>query len=204
MTTALLVVAHHRGDSLTAHIADRARLRLEKDGHAVDLLDLHAEGFDPRMTSEDEPDWADRGKAYSAEVRAHMRRIDAADLIVVVFPVWWYGPPALLKGWIDRVWNYGFAYGHRTARLAGKRMLWLALAGESREAYTEHGLDTALTRQLQTGISRYCGIEDTAVGFVHGTVPDDESAAEGLLTAADDILADFLAHRPAENGEAAR
>ncbi|WP_106397595.1 NAD(P)H oxidoreductase [Actinocorallia populi] len=203
MTTALLVVAHHRGDSLTAHIADRARLSLEKDGRTVDLLDLHAEGFDPRMTPEDEPDWGDRDKEYSAEVRAHMRRIDAADLIVVVFPVWWYGPPALLKGWIDRVWNYGFAYGRSTSRLAGKRMLWLALAGESREAYAEHGLDAALTRQLQTGISRYCGIEDTAVRFVYDTVPDD-SAAEGLLTTADGILADFLEHPLAVSGEAGR
>ncbi len=119
MATALLVVAHHRAGSLTAHIADRARVRLEKDGRTVDVLDLHAEDFDPRMTVADEPDWGDRDKTYSAEVRAHMRRIDAADLIVVVFPVWWYGLPAVLKGWIDRVWNYGFAYGRPPRASAG-------------------------------------------------------------------------------------
>lgn len=189
MATALLVVAHHRADSLTAHIADRARVRLEKDGRTVDVLDLHAEGFDPRMTVADEPDWGDRDKTYSAEVRAHMRRIDAADLIVVVFPVWWYGLPAVLKGWIDRVWNYGFAYGRPTARLGGKRMLWLALAGQSREEYAGHGLGDALAHQLTVGISNYCGITDAAVRFVHDTV----SPAAPAPATADDALEEFLA-----------
>ncbi|MEV5824670.1 NAD(P)H oxidoreductase [Spirillospora sp. NPDC052242] len=190
MTTALLVVAHHRGDSLTARIADRTRVRLEKSGTTVDVLDLHAEGFDPRMTGADEPDWGDRDKTYSAEVRAHMRRIDAADLIVVVFPVWWYGLPAVLKGWIDRVWNHGFAYGHRTARLGGKRMLWLALAGQSRAEYAGHGLGDALAHQLRVGISNYCGIEDAEVRFVHDTVAGGGPAP---LTAADEAVDGFLA-----------
>ncbi|QKW36900.1 NAD(P)H oxidoreductase [Actinomadura sp. NAK00032] len=190
MATALLVVGHHRADSLTAHIADRTRVRLEKDGHTVDVLDLHAEGFDPRMTVTDEPDWDDRDKIYSAEVRAHMRRIDASGLVIVVFPVWWYGLPAVLKGWIDRVWNYGFAYGRRTARLGGKRMLWLALAGQSREEYAGHGLGDALAHQLRVGISNYCGITDVAVRFVHDTV---SPVAPGPATAADDALEEFLA-----------
>ncbi len=189
MATALLVVAHHRADSLTAHIADRARVRLEKDGRTVDVLDLHAEDFDPRMTVADEPDWGDRDKTYSAEVRAHMRRIDAADLIIVVFPVWWYGLPAVLKGWIDRVWNYGFAYGRPTARFGGKRMLWLALAGQSREEYAGHGLGDALAPQLTVGSSNYCGITDAAVRFVHDTV----SPAAPAPATADDALEEFLA-----------
>jgi Flavodoxin-like fold len=82
-----MVMAHPHGDSLTAQVAARAEARLEADGVAVDLLDLHAEGFNPRMTRADEPAWGDRDKTYSAEVVAHMRPIDTADLIVVVFPV---------------------------------------------------------------------------------------------------------------------
>ena len=78
MPTTLLVVAHPRTDSLTAAVAARTRARLLAEGHTVDLLDLAAEGFDPRMTPEDEPDWADRDKKYSPEVHAHMDRIVAA------------------------------------------------------------------------------------------------------------------------------
>ena len=73
--TALVVVSHHRPDSLTAHIGSIAAARLKEAGYTVDLLDLHAEGFDPRMNSEDQPDWDDRDKVYSAEARAHMARV---------------------------------------------------------------------------------------------------------------------------------
>ncbi|KAB2348511.1 NAD(P)H oxidoreductase [Actinomadura rudentiformis] len=191
MKNALLVAAHPRRDSLTAQITEQTRDRLVASGHTVDLLDLHAEGFDPRMTLEDEPDWTDRDKVYSAEVREHMRRIDAADVIVVVFPVWWYGLPAILKGWIDRVWNYGFAYGRSKARLAEKRMLWLGLAGESEESYAEHGLNDLLARQLQVGISNYCGIKDVSVRFVYGTIPDG-STPTNPLTTADITFAEFI------------
>ncbi|WP_234386569.1 NAD(P)H oxidoreductase [Streptomyces sp. ERV7] len=183
---ALLVLAHPRGDSLTAQIAQRARERLIGDGYTVDLLDLYAEDFDPRTGPEDEPDWGDRDKEYSSEVRSHMDRIDRADAIVVVFPVWWFGLPAILKGWIDRVWNYGFAYGRSRPRLRAKRMLWLGLSSYPRERFAELGWDTVIERQLQVGISEFCGIKDTAVEFIHGSLsigPDGPTTADTALNA---------------------
>ncbi|MEU5429540.1 NAD(P)H oxidoreductase [Streptomyces olivoreticuli] len=186
--SALLVLAHPRGDSLTARIAHRTRERLAADGYTVDLLDLYAEGFDPRTGPEDEPDWADRDKEYSPEARAHMARIDTADTIVVVFPVWWFGLPAILKGWIDRVWNYGFAYGRSRPRLGAKRMLWLGLSSYPREQFAELGWDTLIDRQLRVGISEFCGIEDASVAFVH----DSLSAGPLAVTEADTALAAFL------------
>ncbi|EMF30504.1 NAD(P)H oxidoreductase YRKL [Streptomyces gancidicus BKS 13-15] len=187
----LLVVAHPRPSSLTAQVADRARSRLEAAGSTVDLLDLHTEGFDPRMTFEDEPDIDDPGKVYSAEVRAHMRRLEAADEIVIIFPVWWYGLPALLKGWIDRVWNHGFAYGPRTftSQLAGKRVLWLGLAGGTERAFTRSGVHGLLEQQLTAGISRYSGIEAATSHVVYDTIDNGAAALE----TADAILADFVA-----------
>jgi putative NADPH-quinone reductase len=186
--TALLVVAHPRATSLTARAADRARERLLAEGYAVDLLDLHAEGFDPRMTPADEPDWSDRDRTFSPAAEAHMARLAAADTVLVVFPVWWFGLPALLKGWIDRVWNYGFAYGRGTPRLAGKRMLWVGLTGYSAEHFAAGGWDELLTRQLAEGISGFCGISDAAVHLVHGTVPtgpaDGRHAGDVLAAAA--------------------
>ncbi|MFF8604821.1 NAD(P)H oxidoreductase [Streptomyces sp. NPDC015346] len=165
----LLVVAHPRRDSLTAQVADHLHGLLKEAGATVDVLDLYTEEFDPRLTPADEPDWEDREKRYSPEVHAHMERIAAADEILLVFPVWWYAPPAVLKGWIDRVWNYGFAYGRSRPRLAGKRMRWIGLAGGPRRAFEESGLAAAMDLQLRTGISEFCGIEDASVLLVHDT-----------------------------------
>ncbi|WP_420000139.1 NAD(P)H oxidoreductase [Streptomyces boninensis] len=169
MPHTLLVVAHPRPDSLTAQVAARLHAAVKDRGDSVDVLDLHAEKFDPRLTEPDEPDWEDREKHYSPEVHAHMERITAADEIIVVFPVWWWGLPAIAKGWIDRVWNYGFAYGRSKPRLRGKRMRWLALAGGTEQDYAGSGLDTAMDVQLRVGISEFCGIDDAAVRLVHGT-----------------------------------
>ncbi|MFD5919979.1 NAD(P)H oxidoreductase [Kitasatospora sp. NPDC058201] len=185
----LLVLAHPRPDSLTAQVAARAADRFAAAGYRVDLFDLHAEGFDPRMTPEDEPDWQHRDKTYSADVRAHMRRIEAADVIVPVFPLWWFGPPAVLKGWIDRVWNYGFAYGRSRPGLAAKRMLWLGLSSYPAAEFAELGWDVTVTRLLKAGISEFCGITDASVVLLHdslaagGRVLDETDRAIGALLA---------------------
>ncbi|MFB8235411.1 NAD(P)H oxidoreductase [Kitasatospora purpeofusca] len=185
----LLVLAHPRGDSLTARIAHRTRERLLAAGSTVDLLDLYAEGFDPRLGPEDEPDWTDRDKEYSPEVRSHMARIDAADTIVVVFPVWWFGLPAVLKGWFDRVWNYGFAYGRSRPRLGAKRMLWTGLSSYSDEQLADAGWDVLIDRRLRVGMSEFCGITDTSVALVH----DSLAGGPAALAAADSALTAFLA-----------
>ncbi|GAA1679638.1 NAD(P)H oxidoreductase [Glycomyces endophyticus] len=163
---ALVVIGHHRSDSLTAAVAERTAKRLAAGGYRVDVLHLEEEAFDPRNGVADEPDYGDREKRYSEEVHRHIARVHAADVIVPVFPVWWYGLPALLKGWIDRVWNYGLTYGRSKSPMAGKRMLWIALAG-----LAEDDPNSALTRAfldgpLRVGISAYCGIPDaTAVAL---------------------------------------
>ncbi|MER6016451.1 NAD(P)H oxidoreductase [Streptomyces bluensis] len=199
---ALLVLAHPRADSLTAHSGRRTREHLERHGYTVDVLDLHAEGFDPRMSAQDEPDWDDPGKRYSDEVHAHMARVDAADTLVVVFPVWWFDVPAILKGWIDRVWNHGLTYGVDPSPLATKRILWLGLAGGSRAAYAEQGLDEMIDRHLRVGISEFCGLKDIAVRLVYDTVSDRPVAAtrEAVLAATDGIVAEFLDGAPATAG----
>ncbi|GAB3994718.1 NAD(P)H oxidoreductase [Glycomyces albus] len=193
--TALVVVAHHRRDSLTVHIAGQVTARLEEAGYAVDVLDLHAEGFDPLMTVADQPDWDDRDKVYSDLARSHQRRILAADAIIPVFPIYWFSVPAILKGWIDRVWGYGFAYGRSRPRLAGKKMLWLGLGGAATNDESVPLMQEAMDTTLRDGISRYCGIDEAAVEMLldaeaqpqtideHGNLVVGESLAGGARQA---------------------
>ncbi|MCG6122100.1 MAG: NAD(P)H-dependent oxidoreductase [Microvirga sp.] len=99
----LLVHTHPCGESFGAAIRDRAISALTDAGHEVDLLDLYAEGFDPVMSTEER-----RGYHTPAEnekpVADHLARLRAAEGLIFTYPTWWYGPPAMLKGWIDRVW----------------------------------------------------------------------------------------------------
>lgn len=184
MGVTLAVLAHPRRNSLTGQVTDLVCARLQP---AVDLLDLYREGFDPRMGPADEPDWQNHDKKYSTEVHAHMNRILAADEIVVVFPIWWSAPPAILKGWIDRVWNLGFAYGRREPLLGRKRMLWIGLASGSREDYARFGTARLLDRMLRVEISHFCGIADASLRFVHNTKDPADVIAD-----ADAVLDEFI------------
>lgn len=110
---ALLVLAHPLNDSLCAHLARTAEVALLARGIDVDVLDLYAEGFAPALT-------ADERRAYyavpqpDAEITALQARLAAADMLVLVFPTWWFSMPAMLKGWFDRVWSPGFAFSSGT------------------------------------------------------------------------------------------
>lgn len=187
--TAMVVLAHHRADSLSAHVAERAVERLTSAGFEVDILDLYAENFDPRMTVADQPDWNDRDKVYSPGVESHMRRILAADVVVAVFPIYWQSVPAMLKGWIDSVWNYGFAYGRSKPRLAGKRILWLGLAGATAEDPILPGMRQLLEAQLNDGLAYYSGFADSRVGLL----PDAEEQPQSIDAEGNLVIGEAIA-----------
>lgn len=107
----LVVLAHPLHDSLCRTLAESAVSVLSADGHSVTLEDLCQSGFSAALTS------AERRSYYCerydfAEVSAETDRLLAAEALVLVFPTWWYGFPAILKGWFDRVWAPGIAYNH--------------------------------------------------------------------------------------------
>src|SRR5919205_2892974 len=105
----LVVYAHPLSDSFAAALRDTVVQRLHAAGHEVDHCDLYAESFDPVLTP------AER-RAYNtshpdlAAVEADVARLRAAEALVLCFPTWWYGMPAILKGWFDRVWVNGVAF----------------------------------------------------------------------------------------------
>jgi NAD(P)H dehydrogenase (quinone) len=101
-----VILAHPDPASFNHALAHAAAGELERLGHAVAFHDLYAEGFDPVLPG---PEIAE-GSALPRAVDRHCRELAAADGIVVVHPNWWGQPPAVLKGWIDRVVRPGVAY----------------------------------------------------------------------------------------------
>jgi putative NADPH-quinone reductase len=104
-----LVYAHPVPESFNAACRDAVIAALEAGGHEIDLLDLYAEGFDPVLSADERRAYHDIG-ANIATVEDLVARLRAADALVLVFPTWWYGLPAILKGWFDRVWAPGVSF----------------------------------------------------------------------------------------------
>jgi NAD(P)H dehydrogenase (quinone) len=104
-----LVYAHPLPTSFAAAASARVRSALEASGHQVDLLDLYAEGFEPRLSPEERAGYHEV-PANRAPVAPYVARLQAADALVLVFPAWNFGPPAILKGWLDRVLLPGVSF----------------------------------------------------------------------------------------------
>jgi NAD(P)H dehydrogenase (quinone) len=110
----LLVYCHPRADSFCAALRDTATRALRAANHTVEVRDLYAEGFVPGMSSDE------RGRYYDATrdlrgIEDHISALRRADALLLVYPTWWFGLPAMLKGWFDRIWVPGVAFTLRKA-----------------------------------------------------------------------------------------
>ncbi len=158
---ALIVVAHHDPQSLTHSLAAEVGAGLSASGHTFEIADLAAEGFDPRYSAADHRVHRTRATP-PADVQAEQARIDRADALVLAFPIYWWSMPALLKGWVDRVFVNGWAidYGPDTPvqkKLRHLQVHLLALGGADDSAFERHGYAKAMNTQIDYGIFDYCG-----------------------------------------------
>lgn len=105
----LVVHVHPLPRSLTRHFCDAARKVLTERGHSVTFLDLYEIGFDPRLR-EDERETHYAPVPNLRHVEQEVAQLRDAEMLVLVFPTWWFGLPAMLKGWIDRVFAPSVAF----------------------------------------------------------------------------------------------
>jgi NAD(P)H dehydrogenase (quinone) len=191
----LIVTAHPDPESLTAGIAELVRVALEPG--EVEIADLAAEGFDPRFGAADRHSYRVGGE-FPDDVAAEHRRLDAADHLVLVFPVWWWSMPALLKGWVDRVFVNGWAFdvggpdgdggadgdGGMRRNLGGLTVHLLLVAGDDAGTYEKHGYEQALEAQVGHGIIDYVGARRGATAWVHDSERDDDAGRRLAVQAA--------------------
>jgi putative NADPH-quinone reductase len=109
MTRALVLFAHPCAESFSAALHAGVVGTLRGRGWEVDDCDLHAEGFDPVLSAEERRGYHDEG-TNTAPVQAYVDRLRAAEALVMVFPVWNFGYPAILKGFLDRVFLPGVSF----------------------------------------------------------------------------------------------
>ncbi|SDE04605.1 NAD(P)H-dependent oxidoreductase [Belnapia rosea] len=195
---ALVVTSHPSAASFTHAVARQVIAGLDAHpGHTSEMADLTAEGFDPRFTATDLALFERRGAA-DASVLAEQQRIDRADLLVLVYPVYWWSMPGLLKGWIDRVFTQGWAYDEgpdgATVKLLGRLAVQLVgIGGADQGTYARHGYADAMRTQIDHGIFGYCGAPVVGSDFLlHPDAPSRERALRQAL----DIGAGLAARAP--------
>lgn len=155
---ALLVYAHPEPSSFTAALKEAGVAALREGGHSVEVSDLYAEGFNPvagrhdfttvaneaRFHYQTEQAHAQARRGFAPDLVREQERFLKADLVVWMYPIWWGGMPAILKGWFDRVLAFDFAYadGRRydTGLFPGKRGLLCLSTGGTRERFSAAGV----------------------------------------------------------------
>lgn len=166
MSNILIVYAHHEPGSFTAAMKNSALQILEGQGHTVTVSDLYGQGFsavaqkwDFVATSGNHFNYlleqkhaANLDLAFSPDIVGEIQKVKAADLVLIITPIWWLGVPAILKGWFDRVlamgvvWDTGKVFENGLMR--GKQAMVIASAGAPAEYYQENGRYRATPTQV--------------------------------------------------------
>lgn len=156
----LLVFAHPREPSFTRRVVATYTEAVKGLGHAVIQRDLYSMGFNP-VADADEARTRPQGEP-AADVRAEMDHLLAADVVTFVSPVWWIAPPAILKGWLDRVLRGGFAYGYGPngprGSLVGKRSLIFTSSGSTEREFVDSRKLDAIRIMWGIGTVEFCGM----------------------------------------------
>lgn len=176
----LIVYAHPEPTSFNGAMKDLAVETLTAQGHSVTVSDLYAMGWnavagpadidgptDPaRFSLAREQTVAMETGTIAADIAAEQAKLARADLVILQFPVWWFGMPAILKGWADRVFARGFAYlpgrKYDTGMFKGKLAMVATTTGTSADTYAPDGIDGDMLTVLwpiHNGLLRYTGFD---------------------------------------------
>jgi NAD(P)H dehydrogenase (quinone) len=191
---ALVLLAHPNEASFNHAIAERVADRLTHEGHDVHVHDLYAEGFDPCF---DEEDMSRNG--LSQMLAAQCRELSAAEALVIVHPSWWGQPPAILKGWVDRVFRAGVAYrfvdqgngvGVPEGLLLADRAVVL---NTSNSAPAQWGSADPLEEWWRNTVLGMCGVRSVARRLFAPVITSTPEQRAAWLEEAEEVASEMLA-----------
>jgi NAD(P)H dehydrogenase (quinone) len=167
----LVVFCHPLRSSFCGEILDQFVAGLDRAGHTHAVADLYGEGFDPVFAPDDFGQF--HGAALEPRLLDEQARVDRADAVAIVSPIWWLSLPAMLKGWFDRVWSNGWAYawGHdpEGSLLSERPFALLLTAAGSAATWERYGYAAALDATLRIGLLGWCGAGTSVVAILHDT-----------------------------------
>lgn len=192
----LIIVSNPKPSSFSAAVVDKVREGALAEGHEVEVADLTREGFDPRMLEAD-IDYFSGKTTAPADILKEQARFDRADAVVVVFPLYWWWMPGMLKGWIDRVFQLGWAYGYNAdgalVGLLRNRPVHVIVHGESDEEGADKWGYRPATLKMIDGIFGFCGISEHKTTFMFDITKADPAINQAHFVTAREIGSSILA-----------
>jgi NAD(P)H dehydrogenase (quinone) len=182
----LVVYAHPNPKSFNHAILEAFTKGLMEKGHEYEIVDLYQTKFDSNTKTEDLVQF--RGGQMPKEVLDQQNKVSSADSLVFIFPRWDWTYPAILKGWIQRVFSYGFAYKISDkgveSLLKHNKALLINTTGGTEEFYKTSGLQNAFEKIYEATLKNYSGITNvTDVTFYAISMVDDKTRKEYLENA---------------------
>ncbi|MGG0458400.1 NAD(P)H-dependent oxidoreductase [Bacillus mycoides] len=157
----LIIYAHPNPSSFNGAILEHVQKGLEETNHSVTLLDLYKEQFDPVLVFNGEK--KRRDLLNEEETKRYRELVQKADILLFIYPIWWWSMPAILKGFIDRIFIAGFAYKYEGALLKGLlkgKKAWVINTLDSPLWYVSLLYRSADWIMMKRGVLRFCGIRD--------------------------------------------
>jgi len=172
-----ILLAHPNPGSFNHAVCDAFVDGLAQAGASYEVNDLYATGFNPLMAGDDFNQFEDGG-ILPADVLEEQAKVEWADCLALIYPVWWNEAPAILKGWFDRILSKGWAYditadGNFQALLRLKKIVILNTADNPIQLLEDIGLNAAARLTKADGTFTFCGVADVDHRIL-GEVSSDE------------------------------
>jgi NAD(P)H dehydrogenase (quinone) len=195
MANALIIYAHPAASaSFNFDMKERLAAALESRGHKAVVRDLYGIGFDPVLSQDDLA--AMRNKSVPLDVRVEQEFILGAGTIAFIYPIWWAGPPAMMKGYFDRVLSSGFAYtfrnGLKVGLLNGRRAIVINSHGNPAREYDGEGYYAAMKKLVDDGALRYCGFDAVRHIFYGDIMKKSAEEKEADIASAIESVMEFM------------
>ncbi|MBR7158330.1 MAG: NAD(P)H-dependent oxidoreductase [Alphaproteobacteria bacterium] len=183
-----VIYTHPNPESFNHAVMETVVKAASDKGHTVTVRDLYQDVFSPTLSGSDLENLATGNTPK--DIAAEQEYIKNADMLIFIYPVWWASFPAILKGYIDKVFSFGFAYNDKGGLLSGKKVMFIQSMGAPDFVYESNGLKDAITLIQKESIAEFTGLEFVSSLFF-GEVP---TLSREKLTAKLEEIKDYISN----------